>query len=381
MLKKWMLLIAVLFISFSGCNLLDDLFPSASPTPQVNSSPTPSPTQKPALFLADTYNGSIYHYEIESNTCSGLPLLSVGQNATGQIYFYEGTGYVAVGSFQNTGPGLYAFNPSDAVPQAERIGTSISAQYCAFLSSTKAYVTDANYGTSTGLYTFNPGNPIEGLSGPLEGTDNLEEGMFLQDVVVGSDNRIYVADNGLGAVLQINPETDTVTGTFNTTAKGTTGLASGKLDNSSGIFAANSGGYDTNWNPIPGSIDFIDPLSGSVTAVIENVGAKAMVFIESDQRLYFISESNTYVADTSAAVPWIPVEIKHNDLSVGGSDLVLHDSFIYICTAGWQVPYNSKLYLLDTTNNTMDNSFTDFSPVSVMNPNEDSITSLAVYLP
>jgi hypothetical protein len=72
------------------------------------------------LYMADTYTGKVWTYNGTSE--SSTSIVSTNQNSTGPIYFYNGVGYIAVGSYENTAPGVYYFNPSSPVPTAVQVG-------------------------------------------------------------------------------------------------------------------------------------------------------------------------------------------------------------------------------------------------------------------
>jgi hypothetical protein len=324
------------------------------------------------LYVTDTYNGNVYVYDFETQTCSGSFLFSTGQRATGAIYFYKNTGYICVGAYENT-PGLYCFNPESPNIITCRIGNAISAQYIAFYSSTKAYVTDANYGISTGVYTFNPSDSSGGLSGPITGTYDILGEMYLQDITVGGDGYIYAADNGKNQVIKINPVTDTVYGTYNTIHDSPTGLLEGERDGSQVIYIVNTGNYGAD----DGSIDSLDCSTGVVTTVAEGLVNPTLAVYDPASSTFFVTGwSNTYSIDASGNPPWIVSEIKWEGSSFGGSSILLHNGLVYITNAGFPPgPYNSKLYVIDVA--TWD--FTGYSPVSVMNPDTDGASGMAVY--
>ncbi len=320
----------------------------------------------PGLYITDTVNGNVYFYDFDERRASDLSVFSVLQDATDAIYFFNGKGYIAVGANLSGSNiyGVYTFDPEDAVPTASRIGISISAQYIAFYSDTKAYVTSADFGGAPkGVFTFNPSNHAAGLTGPLTGT--IAGGMYLQDIEVGLDDKIYVADNGNGAVLQINPATDAVTRTDSTSSGFTTGLLPGTYLGENSIYAANTS-----------TVDAIRCSDGNVTTVA-NTGGTHLVYHAPTSRMYMIGWSNSYVMNTSGAVPWTAVEIMDGAAPFGGSRMVLYNDLVYITSAGWASPYNSKLYVIDAATQT----HTGYSPVPIMDPSDDGASGVGVYVP
>jgi len=359
-------LIAASGFVFTGCN-------------NVGGNGTTGPS---LLYLLDTYNGRVYTYDFATQTASSTPLVTIGQNASGKIYFFNDIGYVAVGADGGNTPGVYYFDPNADFPVATRIGNTISAQYIAFYSDTKAYVTDANWGISTGVYTFDPSNPDAGLSEPITGTTKTKlSSMYLQDIVVGLDGRVYVADNnddgGNGQVLQIDPATDTVTKTYDMTKAGTTGLLAGSgADGIPVIYAANSGGYE-GLNPLPGSIDSINSSSGVVSTVVEDISTTSIAYDSGTDSYYAVGVGNTYVIAANGSPPWSATEIKDADnVSFGGGDVVIHSGLVYIPDYDWSTNI-SKLYVIDTSSAAV----TDYSPVSIMVDGEDGAVAAAVYYP
>ena len=290
------------------------------------------------LYITDTYNGKVYTYDIDSGTVSSTLLLSTGQNATGKIYFYNGIGYIAVGdSADNEDPGVYYFDPNADFPAKARIEDTISAQYIAFYSATKAYVTDANLG-STGVYTFDPSDPSAGLTGPLTGTDKTEKAnRYLQDIRVGYDGYIYVADNtsdlpaAEGQILKIDPQTNNIIATISVTSGiGSTGLLEQAAAGPSApyVYVVNVGNFLGN-----GTIDRIDtsddsiiniPVTGDLKNPTKMVWAGSMSY-------YVTGYGNTYHLTLSATPEFAAVEIKDSSgASFGGGDILVYDGKVYI---------------------------------------------------
>ena len=66
---------------------------------------------KSYLYMTDTTNGRVYAYDPSKRASSATSLVTMGTKAAGEIKFYNGIGYVAMG----TG-GIYYFDLSAAVP-------------------------------------------------------------------------------------------------------------------------------------------------------------------------------------------------------------------------------------------------------------------------
>jgi hypothetical protein len=352
-----LLCIALAFAALAGCQQDPD---GSGVPPSVD-----------GLYMTDTNSGKVYLYDPDTQTAGTTSVVTTTQNATGAIVFSSGVGYIAVGSYLNTDPGVYYFDPSDSVPQAVRIGsTDRSAQYIAFYSPTKAYVAVADYGgtpSEQGVYTFDPSNPGAGLSSaPLAGTNAT--GLYLQQIVVGPDNMIYVANNsalgGTDEVFQIDPSTDTLTGVvLSTSATGTTALAVGSYGGKDGVFVGNITYMGT------GSIDFID-----ITATPSPTISQALADIDVSRLLYLSTGSlvttgytNSYLIGGLASSSPVASELG---TSLGGAALAARDGLIYV---GWTDYSTSTLYVFDASG-----AAESFSPVSVMGAGE-CVAGLAFY--
>jgi hypothetical protein len=333
--------------------------------------PSDGVTGVDGLYMTDTFSGKVYRYNPGTHTTSTTSIVTTTQDATGAISFSKGVGYIAVGSGSSTDPGVYCFNPSDTFPQAVRIGgTDRSAQYIAFFSPTKAYVTVADYSgaaSEQGVYLFDPANPGAGLSSsPLSGTNAAN--LYLQQIVVGPDNMIYVANNsalgGTDEVLQIDPSTDTLTGVVLTTsAAGTTALAAGSYGGKDGVFVGNITYADT------GSIDFIDTTaipSPTIVSVLADIDVSRLFYL-STGHLVTTSYTNSYLVSGLASTTPVASELGTD---LGGAALAARDGLMYI---GWTDYSTSRLYVFDATG-----AEESFSPVSVMGSGE-CVAGLAFY--
>lgn len=230
------------------------------------------------LWAVDTKSGQVFEIDSTTSPATGAmsPYVTIGQNAAGEIVFGQGKGFVAVGSYSNTAPGLYWFDPESAYPVASRIGAGVSAQYACLVSATKGYVTVANYSPTTdnGLYSFNPTSPAAGLTKVL-GNGDLT---YPQDLTLGEDGYLYVADNeatittsfASGKVLKLDTTSDTVAATYTTSVGGCTGVLAGVFDGDEGIFVASTGGYDGSYYQVAGTVEFIASglATGSAAAMV-----------------------------------------------------------------------------------------------------------------
>ena len=164
---------------------------------------------------------------------------------------------------------------------------------------------------------------------------------------------MFVADNGNGKVYRLNAEGTAVEKSFATSAGGTTGLLAGEFDSNGdgvkepGVFVANSGGYDANWNPLPGSIDFIPLLAVSVSNVVpvqSSLSASALAFLD-PTHLAATSYGHTWLIDLSKPVGDASrlTEIKNSSgASFGSMDIAVRDGYAYV-PDGEQTVYRFKL--------------------------------------
>jgi hypothetical protein len=312
-----------------------------------------------ALYITSTYTGRIYRYDFDTRTAEIW--FSTGENGTGAIYFHNDVGYVAVGTATGSHPGLYRFDPRLKTPTISRIGNAISAQYVAFYSDTKAYVTDHTLPDITGVYTFNPSDPGAGLSERISGTD-ATSGRMLQDIIVGVDNQIYVSSYGDDTVLQIAPSTDSVEDTWNLSPNNPDGLLSRFSGFSAYIYVVCN----------PGGVYRFTP-AGSSTNMVTGISASKMVYHEKTNKYYAVGWGNTYVLSPTSPT-WTPTEITDGGTSFGGSDILIHNDLVFIVGHN-PATKESHLYMIDTATAAL----TSHSPVSIMEYGVDGASNLAVY--
>ena len=315
-----------------------------------------------ALFITSTYTGRVYRYDFDTNEAELW--FSTGENGTGAIYFHNDVGYVAVGA-ASSNPGLYRFDPRLKTPTISRIGIKISAQYVAFYSDTKAYVTEYTFGSSTGVHTFDPSNPAGGLNGPIPGTS--ETSQVHQHIIVGVDNRIYVSDYGNHKVLKIDPQSDTVLSTWTPSTTYPQCLLS-KFSGFTSYVYVLCNPYSTD----DGVIDRFTP-AGNQDTMLTGIDVSKMVYHEKTNKYYAVGWGNTYVLSPTTP-PWTYTEITNGAASFGGSDILIHNDLVFI--VGYDLgTKDSYLYVIDTATEAL----TDYSPVSIMVNGEDGASNMAVY--
>lgn len=316
------------------------------------------------LYMTDTFNGHIYTYNPSTNTASSTSVLIAGGNGTTEIRFYKGIAYVANGY-----GGIYYFDPSATSPKAQVItgSTSLDAQYFAFYSANKAYVSVATTYPSGAVYWFNPSKPLAGLTQVASG----QATGYMQEIIVGADGMIYVADNGNAKVLRIDPLTDTVTAIISATQTGTTGLFAGNYNSQAGVFIANTGG----------SIDFIANTESTATAVITN-STDAPIY---PGRIIQLSNGNlvatgfdpsyashTYLVELSGKSASVS-EIKSSGTSFGSLSIAYNSSSGLLYVPSTNYKGTNKLYVFDESGDQK-----SYSPVSVMS-SKDAIANVAFY--
>ncbi len=290
----------------------------------------PSSKSQANLFAVDSKNGKVYEIDVETFTAASTPLVSIGQNSAGEIVFHGNIGYVTVGNFGNTAPGLYYFDASSPMPVVKMAGSvKTSAQYLCIVSPTKGYLTAADFSTvyENAVYVFNPSEPQAGLGTKVTG---FSAGFFPQDISYAS-GKVYVADHFNGRVHRLNEAGTAVEASFSTTAGGTTGLLPGRFAGEDGVFVANTGGFDAFWNSLPGSIDFIPAgaTDGSTALqVIAGISVGRMAAFNA-VTLAATGYLNTYIVDISGGAA-ICTEISSEGSSFGSIDVNVYEGYAYI---------------------------------------------------
>ncbi|MDH7483747.1 MAG: hypothetical protein QHH01_03885 [Spirochaetales bacterium] len=340
-----LMFLAAAFLMLTGCDLLGNLFGEME--------------QRASVFAIDSRNGNIYEIDAVTKTAAAVPLVSTLQNATGDMIIRGSRAFLAVGNWANDKPGLYWVDLSSPTPSARRVGEGISAQYVWITATGKGFVTSADYvGVySNAVYTFDPQHPGSGLGEAVSGFDAY---FFPQDVVsagMGSEERVFVADNGNGKVYRLNAAGTAVEASFSTSAGGTTGLLPGSYDSNGdgiaepGVFVANNGGWDAAWNPLPGSIDFI-PCShpDGVPAIVVEPGFSASRLAAFDaQHLIAVSYNVTSIINLSVPQgdPARITTVKYEGHSFGASDVNVRDDIAYVpdgATAVYSFGLNGEVH-------------------------------------
>lgn len=286
------------------------------------------------LFVVDSINGNVYEIDETELTAATTPFVSIAQNSSGEIVFSGDIGFVTVGSYGNTAPGLYRFDASSSTPQAALVGNKISAQYACVVSSTLGYVTSADYSLTydNAIYSFNPSSASAELGAAVTGTPL---GFYPQDIAVAA-GRVFVADNGNAKVVRLSADGASVDATYTASANGTTGLLAGSYDYDNdgdddvGVFVANTGGYDTNWNSLPGSIDFIpaDAVDGAAaTVVLANFSVGRLAAFDADS-LVATRYGATYIVSLSG-IP-AATEVTYGGASFGSYDVAISGGYAYV---------------------------------------------------
>jgi len=296
-----------------------------------------------SLFAVDSKNGNVYEIDTEKAQSASIPLVSIKQNATGEMIVNGTKAFIAVGSYNNTSPGLYWFDLSSSSPSVQKIGGNISAQYLCIASNNKGYVSTADYSGvySNTVYGFNPSNPSAGLGSEVTGFDS---GFYPQDLVFADDGNengyVFVTDNANSKVYRLNAAGTAVDLSFVTSSGGTTGLLPGSYDwddngsDDAGVFVANTGGYDTNWNALPGSIDFIplDASSGNDIVSVQKDLSVARLTAFDKNHLAGTNYSQTWIIDLTKPEndSGRLAEVKSNGASFGSLDANTYDGYAYV---------------------------------------------------
>jgi len=296
-----------------------------------------------SLFAIDSINGNVYEVDGEGLVASSTPIVTVGP-AAGEIEIAAGKAFVAVG---NSTGGLHCFDPSSPASGATMIGDAMSAQYIAVASSTLAYVSVGNYSehSSDGLYSFNPSNPLAGLSAKIAGT-----GVYAQGVAIGSDGRVYLADNGNGKVLKLNAAADDVEASITATKWGTTYLLAGSYDfdddgdTDIGIFVGNTGDFST------GSLDFVATTAANGSDATSVVSGPVISRIAAFDSTHLIvtggwgSTAKTFIINVSTN-PATKSEVLSGGVSFGGADITVRDGIAYLADG------NGTIYSVNSNGN------------------------------
>lgn len=295
------------------------------------------------VFAVDSKNGNVYEIDTDSTQSASTPLVSIQQNATGEMIVHGTKAFIAVGSYSNSSPGLYWVNLSSSTPSAQKIGSNMSAQYLCIASDTKGYVSTADYSGvyPNAVYSFNPGNPSAGLGSAVTGFDS---GFYPQDLAFAEDDNgnrhVFVTDNANNKVYRLNEAGTAVDLSFATSAGGTTGLLPGSYDwdnngsDDEGVFVANSGGYDLSWNPLPGSIDFI-PVAAStgsdIVSVQSNLSVGRLAAFDSNH-LVGTNYSQTWLIDLTklSSDSGRLTEVKNGSTSFGSLDVNTYGGYAYV---------------------------------------------------
>lgn len=320
-----------------GCDLMGNFF---------------SPSRA-MVFAVDSSNGSVYEIALSASSriyeAGAAPIVSVQQNSAGELAFQDGKAFMAVGSYNNTAPGLYWFDPSSAAPSASRMGAgpggpasgAISAQYVEFASSTLGFVSSADYSGvyPDAVFTFDPSRPAAGLGAAVSG---LPTGAFPQGIAV-SGGHAYVADNFNAKVYRLDSAGGSgggfsVEATYTASRGGTTGLLAGYYDADRdgtaepGVFVANSGGYDAlTWAALPGSIDFIPSGSAAATptTLLQGISVAHIASFDSNTLIATNYGSTYIIALTSSGA--VATEVKNaSGASFGSFDADVHEGYAYV---------------------------------------------------
>ncbi|MEI6877025.1 MAG: Ig-like domain-containing protein, partial [Spirochaetota bacterium] len=202
-------------------------------------------TVVPVVYAVGSMSGNLYEINVTSGMASLSSLVSTGKNASGEVLYAGGKGFIAVAS-DGTGnniPGLYTFDPSKPALGCALVGTSISAQFLWISSATTGYVTSALYGStdpgSDAVWSFNPSLPNAGIT-------KIANLSYPQEVIQGSDGKVYIAELNKKTVARLNAVSGAIEAEIPCVSYGTTGLLSGEFNGNQGVFVANTG-YDSSY--------------------------------------------------------------------------------------------------------------------------------------
>jgi len=290
------------------------------------------------VYAVASGTGNVYEIDTDNASAATTPLVSTGQNSTGEMVIHGTKAFIAVGSYSNSSPGLYWFDLSSSTPTTELIGNKMSAQYICIVSDTKGYVTSSDYmgDYSNTVYSFDPSNPSAGLGSEV--TD-FDSGFHPQDIAYvddGSGNgRVFVTDNANGEVCRLNAAGAAVDLTFMASADGTTGLLPGEYDWDNdgdadvGVFVANTP-YGTT-----GSIDFIPLDATSGTDIVSVQAALSVGRLASFDTTHLIATNygGTWIIDLTKSAGDVDrvTEIKNSSsASFGSFDVNVYDGYAYV---------------------------------------------------
>ena len=161
------------------------------------------------IYMTDTSSGNVYTYDFNTYKASTTPVVSIGENSSDRIYFFENKGFICTGNnpFSPNSPGIYTFDPNELNPTIEIFTNSsnLSPQYIAFINSSTAYVTsyDSSKSKLIGVFKFNPSN-IDSSFTLIEGTDGSAQDIKL------INGYLYVASYGNNSILKIDPSNNNV---------------------------------------------------------------------------------------------------------------------------------------------------------------------------
>jgi hypothetical protein len=305
--------------------------------------PTSAPTAKTTktyVYAVDSTSGKVFQIDPATSAVASTPLVTVGQNSSGEIRFGAGKAFVAVARYNNTAPGVYCFDPSSSSPAAAMVGSSTySAQYICIVSDTLGYVSVADYDSTeranNGIYSFNPSSPSSGLTVVYKAAT-----IYPQDLVLGSDGCLYVANGATnvgessdGVIrLDLSGATPAIT-QITLTGSGPTGLLAGTYDGKTGVFVAETGPYDSSFNALNGTIDFIPSGLGSglpATKVISLPASRLAAFNASTLVVTggYPSHTNIIALNGASATPH---EAYYSTSGTfGSSDIDVYNGYAYI---------------------------------------------------
>lgn len=315
------------------------------------------------LYLFSTYTGNVYTFDLQSNTCSLVPVFNYNTDAGDSAYFYGGKGYIAAASF--TDPKLLMFDPAASTITSsafvfdayEWMGGPSSI---VFLGPTKAYVTDSgsydvdfNPNNDGGVIIFDPSDTRSTWT-KIAGIEANCQGM----VYIASKNKVYVANSGSSTVFVINTTTDLVDHEI-TVAENPKSIVA--LDDGSKIYV---GCYNAN------EIWEVDTSTDVAKSIISETSETWAMAIEDTKVYYSGWFSGPCYIDVSEESPTeTPITTKKGS----GANLLIYNNKLYMSQPDF-AEGQSTLTVVDLS----DNSEINGSPFNV-GTEGDAITGLAVY--